>query len=115
MSVVDDYFGGLDEASAAAFEHVRRLAMRVAPDAEDGTGYGMAALRYRGRPLLGFREAKGHLSVFPFSPGAVDAVRDRLAGHSLSKGTVRFTAADPLPDDVVLDLVRHRTAEIDRG
>jgi uncharacterized protein YdhG (YjbR/CyaY superfamily) len=109
---VDDYFAGLDEAARIAFEHVRQLAMTVAPDAEGGTSYGMAALRYRGKPLLGFRESAGHLSVFPFSPAAIDAVRDRLAGFSLSKGTVRFTAAAPLPDDVVLDLVRHRMAEI---
>jgi uncharacterized protein YdhG (YjbR/CyaY superfamily) len=113
MSAVDDYFAGLDEAAAAAFEHVRRLARRVAPDAVDGVGYGMAALRYRDKPLLGFKEATGHLSIFPFSPAAVDAVRDRLSGYSVSKGTIRFAAADPLPDDVVLDLVRHRMAEIE--
>jgi uncharacterized protein YdhG (YjbR/CyaY superfamily) len=113
MSDVDDYFAGLGEPGRAAFEHVRRLAMELAPDAEDATSYGMAALRHRGKPLLGFREAKGHLSVFPFSPHAVDAVRDRLAGFDVSKGTIRFTAERPLSDDVVRDLVRHRMAEID--
>jgi uncharacterized protein YdhG (YjbR/CyaY superfamily) len=112
MSVVDEYFSGLDEAARAAFEHVRRLAMTLAPDAEDGTSYGMAALRYRGKPLLGFRESTGHLGVYPFSPQAIDAVRARLPGFRLSKGTIRFTATTPLPDDVVLDLVRHRMAEI---
>jgi hypothetical protein len=40
-------------------------------------------------------------------------VRGRLPGSALSKGTVRSTADAPLPDDVVLDLVRHRMQEID--
>jgi uncharacterized protein YdhG (YjbR/CyaY superfamily) len=113
MSDVDEYFASLDPAARHAFEHVRRLAMSVAPDAADGTSYGMAALRHRGKPLLGFRQGKGHLSVYPFSPQAVDAVRDRLAADDVSKGTIRFTPAAPLPDDVVLDLVRSRMAEID--
>ena len=114
MSDVDEYFAGLRPDSRDAFDRVRRLAMSVAPEATDGTSYGMAALRHCGKPLLGFREGKGHLSVFPFSPAAVDAVRDRLAGFGVAKGTIRFTADTPLTEDVVLDLVRFRIAEIER-
>jgi uncharacterized protein YdhG (YjbR/CyaY superfamily) len=113
MSEVDDYFDGLDAAARDAFERVRRLAMTVAPGAAQGTSYGMAALRHKGKPLLGFRAGKGHLSVYPFSPRAVDAVRARLAAAAVSKGTIRFAPAAPLPDDVVVDLVRARMAEID--
>jgi len=109
---VDDYLAGLAPDARAAFERVRRLAVAEVPDAEQGSSYGMAALRLRGKPLLGFRAAKGHLAVYPFSPAAVDAVRDRLAGFALSKGTIRFSPQTPLPDDVVRDLVRHRAAEI---
>jgi uncharacterized protein YdhG (YjbR/CyaY superfamily) len=112
MSVVDDYLGSLDEPARAAFQHIRALAMGLVPEAEDGKSYGMAALRYRGKPLLGFLAAKGHLSVFPFSPAVVESVRDRLAGFDLSKGTIRFSVAAPLPDDVLRDIVRLRVDEI---
>ena len=84
----------------------------VVPDADQGTSYGMAALRYRGKPLLGFRATARHLSVFPFSAEVVAAVAGHLEGYDLSKGTIRFTADRPLPDDVVRDVVRHRVAEI---
>ncbi len=112
MSAIDEYLAGLDPAIRDAFARVRELAREIVPDAEEGTSYGMAALRYRGKPLLGFRAAKDHLSVFPFSPRVVDAVRDRLAGYDLAKGTIRFTAAAPLPEDVVRDIARLRAAEI---
>ena len=112
MADVDDYFASLDGPARAAFERVRALAEELAPDAEQGLSYGLAALRHKGKPLLGFKAARDHLAVFPFSPAAVDAVRDRLTGFSLSKGTIRFTADSPLPDDVVRDLVRHRMDEI---
>jgi uncharacterized protein YdhG (YjbR/CyaY superfamily) len=109
---VDDYFRELDASTRAVFEHIRSLAMDIVPEAEDGTSYGMAALRYKRKPLLGFLAAKDHLSVFPFSSGVVDAVRDRLAGFEVSKGTIRFTVAMPLPDEVVRDIVRLRIDEI---
>ena len=87
----------------------------VAPEAEQGVRYGMPAYLYAGRPLLGFRAAKRHLSIFPFSPAAIDAARDALAGLELSKGTVRFTADAPISDAAVEALVRARLRELDEG
>jgi len=112
MSAVADYFGGLEAPTRAAFEHIRGLAAEMVPEAEEGMSYGMATLTYKQKPLLGFRAAKQHLSIFPFSPQAIDGVRDRLTAFELSKGTVRFTVDQPVPDDVVRDMVRHRAAEI---
>ncbi len=111
---IDDYLATVDEPARAAFSHVRDLVTAIEPSVSEGTSYGMAALKYRGKPLLGFNAARDHLSLFPFSPQAIDAVRDRLGGFSLSKGTIRFTADQTLPDDILGDLVRYRIGEIDR-
>ena len=58
------------------------------------------------------RAAQSHLSVFPFGPAAIEAVRDRLEGFDVSKGTIRFSSRTPVPDDVLADLVRARMEEI---
>jgi uncharacterized protein YdhG (YjbR/CyaY superfamily) len=108
-----DYLADLPEAEQRALRHVADLARRVAPDAEEGTSYGMPALRLGGRPLVGFTAARGHLSLFPFSPAVVDAVRGDLDGFSLSKGTIRFGVDHPLPDAVVERVVTLRRAELD--
>ena len=113
MGAVTDYLATLDATEREAFARVRDIAVAEAPDATEGTSYGMAALLLGGRPLLGLRAAQGHLSVFPFSPAVVEAVAGRLSGFALSKGTIRFTAAEPLPDDVLRDLVRLRRAELE--
>ena len=112
VSAVDDYYGGLDAPTRAAFEHIRSLVMGMVPEAEQGTSYGMATLKYHQKPMLAFLATKHHLSVFPFSSRVVDAVRDQLAAFELSKGTIRFTAGMPLPDEVVREIVRHRIDEI---
>jgi len=112
VSQLDAYLDTLDASTRGAFEHVRELAVGLVPGLEEGRSYGMAALKYQGKPVLGFLATKQHLSIFPFSPAAVDAVRDRLDGYDLSKGTIRFTTTRPLPDEVVRDVVRHRVDEI---
>lgn len=112
MSDVDDYLIDVAEPSRSTLQHIRDLVKDVVPEAEEGHSYGMPALRYKKKPLLGFIAAKNHLSVFPFSPQVIDALRDRLDGFELSKGTIRFSAEHPIPDDVLRDIVRMRVEEI---
>jgi uncharacterized protein YdhG (YjbR/CyaY superfamily) len=58
-------------------------------------------------------EDDADLSVFPFSPEAVEAARGSLAGFDLSKGTVRLTPDKPIPDSALEQLLRHRVDEIE--
>lgn len=114
MGAVDEALEQYPPADRAALARVVEIARRAAPDAQEGTSYGIPALRVSGKPLLGVSRAAGHLAVYPFSPAAIDQVRDALVGFDVSKGTVRFTAHRPLPDDVVTRLVEARLAEIRR-
>jgi uncharacterized protein YdhG (YjbR/CyaY superfamily) len=110
---VDDYVAGLDEPARTVLAAIYARARAVVPDVEQGRSYGMPALRYRGKPLVSAIEAKRHLSLFPFSGKVVAAVAEDLDGYDLSKGTIRFSADRPLPDDVVTRVLELRRAEID--
>ena len=109
---MEDYVGGLPPEQGAALERVRAVVEEVAPEAEQGVGYGVPPISMPGARCAGLRAAKSHLSVFPFSPAAIEAVRDRLEGFDVSKGTIRFSPRAPVPD-VLADLVRARMEEID--
>jgi uncharacterized protein YdhG (YjbR/CyaY superfamily) len=113
MAEVDDYLAGLDEPARTVLGGVYARARAIVPDVEQGRSYGMPALQYRGKPLVSAIETKRHLSLFPFSGKVVAAVVDDLDGYDLSKGTIRFTAERPLPDDIVTRVVELRRAEID--
>ena len=109
---MDDYLDALPPAQKAALERVRAVVADLAPDAAEGRSYGVPAFIYAGRPLLGFSAAKKHLSIFPFSPAAIEAVKDRLEGFDLAKGTIRFSPDHPVPEDVLADVIRARMREI---
>jgi uncharacterized protein YdhG (YjbR/CyaY superfamily) len=96
-------------------EHVLAVARAAVPEAVDGLGYGMPALRYRDKPMLSVMPAKHHIGLYPFSPAVVAAVTSELDGYSFAKGTIRFTADRPLPDELVRRIVLLRRDEIDEA
>ena len=112
MGAVDQALSQVEEPDRSCLQHVVELARSLAPDATEGMSYGMPALKLDGKPLVAAIATAKHLSIFPFSSAVVETVADRLEGYSLSKGTIRFTADHPVPDDVLADIVRLRIAEI---
>jgi uncharacterized protein YdhG (YjbR/CyaY superfamily) len=113
VSFVDEYLASVPEPQRAELERIRRFVRRMVPAAEEGKSYGLPAFKYRERPLLGFSASKNHLSVFPFSPEAVDAARDALEGFDLAKGTIRFTPEQPIPEGALEQLIEARLREIE--
>ncbi len=113
MGTVDEYLAGLDPDDRGAVAHIYDLARDVVPDAEQGTGYGMPALVYRGKPLVSVMRAKKHIGVYPFSPEAVAAAAPLLEGHDLAKGTIRFVPGHPLPDSAIRAFLEYRRAQIE--
>lgn len=113
MDEFTEYIASLEGAARDAVEHVRARALQLVPDAEEGMSYGMAALRYRGSPLVSARATAKHIGLYPFSPAAIEALGADLAGYSTSKGTVRFTPEHPLPHAVLDRIILFRRDEID--
>jgi len=112
MGTIDDALTDLPESEHDALLRVIEIARRVVPQASDGVSYAVPALKVEGKPLIGVSARAHHLSVFPFSPAAIDVVRSELEGFSVSKGTIRFTVERPLPDALIEHLVAARLAEI---
>ncbi len=113
MGVFTELIASTDGDTRVVLQDILDRAVALVPEAVEDLSYGTPALRYLGRPLLGVRVSANHLSLFPFSPEVVSAVAPHLAGFSLAKGTIRFTAAKPVPPEVLDRIVELRRAEID--
>ena len=113
MGDVTDYYATLAPDVRELFDGIRQRALLLVPDAVEERSYGMPALLHGGKGLISTMQAKGHLAVYPFSGTVVAAVADRLAGYSLSTGTIRFSLETPIPADVLDDIIALRAAEID--
>ena len=74
--------------------------------------YGLPAFKYKNRPLLGFRASKNHLSVFPFSPEAVEAGAMSGSGRPVERNGPLHTQK-PIHDAALKRLLDHRLPEIE--
>lgn len=110
---IDAYLSALPDEQRTLLQHLRDTIAEVAPDAIETISYGLPAYRYRGRALVAYTGAKAHCSLFPMSGAVLGAHQAELAGFSSAKGTLRFTPAHPIPDELVATIVRARMAEIE--
>ena len=110
FETIDAYLAAASEADRAVLQRVRDVARAVVPEAVESISYGVPTVKYRGSPLIYFAAAKKHLAVYGMDIAGHAA---ELAGFETEKGTIRFTAARPLPDSVLESLVETRRAEID--
>jgi uncharacterized protein YdhG (YjbR/CyaY superfamily) len=113
MGEVTDYIASVAEPARPMLERLRSRTLALVPDAVEGRSYGMAALRYRDRPLISVVAAKHGYSVFPFSSDVVERAVADLDGFDSTKGGIRFTDARPIPDAVFERMVLARRDEID--
>lgn len=110
---VSSYIQSADEPARELLARFLARALALAPSAEEGTSYGMPALRYRGRPLIAVITTKAGYSIYPFSPAVVTAAAPLTEGLRSTKGGVTFTNEHPLSDEAFDALVSGRLAEID--
>lgn len=113
MGTVDDYLATIDEPARSNMEHMYAIARAAVPDTEQGSGYGMPALTYRGKSLLAVMRAKAHIGLYPFSGKAIAAIADLLVDVDYSAGAIRVPLDAVLPDATVRALVEARRAQID--
>ncbi len=108
---IDEYLALVSDDQRAALQKLRKTIKAVAPKAEECINYGLAAFRLNGENLVAFGATAKHCAFYLMSGSTVDDHKDELAGYDTSKGTIRFSAAKPLPATLVRKLVKARIAE----
>lgn len=108
---IDEYLAPLPADQRAALQKLRKVIRAAAPRAEEYIGYGLAAFRLDGRPLVAFGAGANHCALYPMSSSTVADHKKELAAYETSKGTIRFLPSKPLPAALVRKLVKARIAE----
>ena len=109
---VDEYLAAVPERSRAALEGLRETIRAAAPEATETIAYQMPAFREHGRFLVSFAAYKDHCSLFPGGKAVMEAHGEALRPYLSGKGTLRFTADDPIPAALVEKIVKTRIEEI---
>lgn len=106
---VDDYIAAQPQALQIKLAQLRKIIRKAAPKADESIAYGMPAYKHHG-PLVYFALFKQHLGLYP-TPSAIAAFQKELAGYEVAKGTVRLPLEEPLPVNLITDVVKFRVKE----
>jgi uncharacterized protein YdhG (YjbR/CyaY superfamily) len=109
---VEEYFAALPPDQRAVLKKLRTTIQAAAPKATETISYQMPAFKYEGLGLVCYAAFTNHYSLFPMSLQVFEDYAKELEPYRAGKGTIRFTAAEPLPASLVRKIVQARLAEI---
>ncbi|MEK8029714.1 DUF1801 domain-containing protein [Ideonella sp. DXS29W] len=104
-ATVDEYIAAFAPDVQAVLRAVRTAARQAAPGAEERISYRMPALYQQG-VLVYFGAFKHHLGLFP--PVDEPGLLARVAPYAGPKGNLQFPYSQPLPLDLITDIVQAR-------
>ncbi|MCU1676078.1 MAG: hypothetical protein JWM93_836 [Frankiales bacterium] len=108
-ATIDDYIATFPPATQAVLSEVRRAIHEVVPGAGERISYGIATITLEGAPLVSFAGWKKHVSLYP-APTGDEAFESVLAPYLTGASTVKFPLKDPIPYEVVKQLVGQHVA-----
>src|SRR5690242_8999917 len=105
FQTIDEYIASCPAEAQEALATVRRTVREVAPAAGEKISYKMPAFTLEGSALVYFSAWKGHIGFYGHA-GASETFMDELARYAGEKGSLRFPLDQPLPLDLIRDVVR---------
>jgi len=106
---VSAYIASFPTATQKIMEQLRTTILQAAPDAEETISYQMPAYIYLGM-LVYFAAYKNHIGFYP-TPSAITVFKDKLASFKGAKGSVQFPLDQPLPHELIAEIVQFRVQE----
>lgn len=111
FSDVDTYIASFPKSTQLLLKQLRQLVKTTAPEATECISYQMPAYHYFGK-LVYFAAYKSHIGFYPTSSG-IKNFSDELSAYKTSKGAVQLALDQPLPLQLIKQIVLFRLKEND--
>ena len=106
---IDEYIATFPKDVQKILQELRATIQAAAPDAEEKISYQMPTFALKGN-LVHFAAWKTHVGFYPGANG-VKTFAQELAKYETAKGSVRFPIKDPLPRELIRNIVQFRVVE----
>ncbi len=107
---VDDYLAAVPEKARAALERVLKIIKATVPDVVETISYHIIVFKHKGM-LVGLSAWKDHCSLHIMGTSVMKEYKEVLKPFGITTATVHFTPEKPLPEALVVELVKARMKE----
>lgn len=106
---LDQYIAQFTPEVQEILNTLRKVIQESAPEAKEKISYQMPTFDLHGN-LVHFAAFKNHIGFYP-APRGIEAFKDRLAQYKGAKGSVQFPIDQPLPYELISEIVKFRVAD----
>ncbi|MCB0762500.1 MAG: DUF1801 domain-containing protein [Flavobacteriales bacterium] len=110
-TTVDGYLGDFEGEVSHRLKQLREMVQTTVPEAVESIAYGMPAYKFKGKPLVYFAGYAHHIGVYA-TPVTHEAFAKSLRGYKQGKGSVQFPLSEPLPVDLIKQMILFRKNEL---
>jgi uncharacterized protein YdhG (YjbR/CyaY superfamily) len=108
-TTIDAYIAGFPIETQILLETIRQAIRDMAPEATECISYGIPTFELHGN-LVHFAGYKHHIGFYPGAAGIAE-FQEAFAGYKSAKGSVQFPINQPLPLEIVQEVVRFRVQQ----
>jgi uncharacterized protein YdhG (YjbR/CyaY superfamily) len=106
---IDSYIAGFPQDIQIKLNKVRVTIQEAAPEAEETINYGIPTFTLKGN-LVHFAAFKNHIGFYP-APSGIEKFKKELSVYKGAKGSVQFPLDQPIPLDLICQIVKFRVKE----
>jgi len=103
---IDEYIAGYPRKVQAILRKIRVTIKKAAPGAQETISYQIPTFKLNGT-LISFAAYSQHIGLYP-APAGSERFNRELSAYRTSKSTVRFPLDQPIPYDLVTQIVKLR-------
>lgn len=106
---VDAYIAAFPDDVQTQLQNLRATIKAAAPEAVEKISYQMPAFALKGN-LVYYAAWKKHIGFYPGAGSLPDSFAEEVAQYESSKGAIKFPLDQPLPLELIAEIVKHRVA-----
>jgi uncharacterized protein YdhG (YjbR/CyaY superfamily) len=110
---IDEYIAAFPENIQEKLNQLRQVIQAASPEAQETINYAMPTFKLHGN-LVHFAAYKNHIGFYP-TPTGIEHFSERLAVYKGAKGSVQFPHDQPMPFDLIREIVLYRVEEITKA
>lgn len=110
ITTIDEYIEQFPKTTQAIMKKIRKIIRDSAPEAKEKIGYGIPTFTWHGN-LVHFGAYPAHIGFYP-TPDVIAAFTKEIKPYKSAKGSVQFPLDQPMPYDLIKDMVEARVKAV---
>ena len=111
MNTINSYIIQFKGETKVQLENLYFYLKQLIPDADEHISYNMPCLKQNNKPVVYFAGYKSHVGFYPTAK-PIEHFKEKLNNYKYSKGTIQFPINQPLPKELIREIIEYKITSL---